>query len=231
MPFVPAMSTTQRIEVARAMASAFEHLPAQIDGEMFDLAELSSERIAQVECSALRFPKLELCAAEAEATANGVSRAAGASLPLPAVSPPRGAGRLDASGQGVFLASCGSLALWVNESDHLAVVARDADVRGAMDASFSALAAVEKALVEQGCAMASSRRLGFLGPCPSRVGTAMRVTMRVRLPILGAHSNGTALPLVCRDMGLLLSRSTGGVGGAEKCVDEISDAIVDEVDA
>ena len=55
--------------------------------------------------------------------------------------------------------------------------------------------------IQQNRSYAQHRRLGYLSTCPSKVGTAMRVTARLKLPGLGKHSADRALSLICRDLG------------------------------
>jgi len=93
--------------------------------------------------------------------------------------------------RGVFATGDGRFSAWINEEDHLMLIARSAtgDIREAFRCLASADGSVRKHLEQQGHPVAQSPRLGFLTTCPSNVGTALTAEVTVRLPSLSKHQD------------------------------------------
>merc|ERR1712032_32079 len=97
-----------------------------------------------------------------------------------------GTGRNWPDGRGVFISHSRRLAAWVNEEDHLClwVLQPNSNLKAAFHLFRSFEAAVRTAIQQEGYDFVSTPRLGFLTSCPSNIGTALRVEVRVWLPLL-----------------------------------------------
>lgn len=100
-----------------------------------------------------------------------------------------GVGRHWPDARGVFVNTSRSFSVWVNEEEHLrAIAVRKLDaIQEAFLEMAEALDNIAVSLRRHGdCSdgFAHSSRLGFLTSCPSNLGTAMRVSVILRLPLL-----------------------------------------------
>ncbi len=84
-------------------------------------------------------------------------------------------------GRGLFLAGDGVLSAWVNEEDHLRIIALRPG--GDVARTFEDLRCFAADLEER-ISFAYDERLGYLTSCPSNLGTAMRASVLIRLPRL-----------------------------------------------
>jgi len=81
-------------------------------------------------------------------------------------------------GRGVYsdAGGKGGLLVWVNEEDHLRLMAleRGCDIKSAFCRFVRAVNAIEAALRSAGHGFAKSEWLGYLLTCPSNIGTGLR---------------------------------------------------------
>jgi creatine kinase len=92
------------------------------------------------------------------------------------------------------------LHMWCNEEDHLRFFARQhgpVDIKELYANVASAVQAMKKGAEAAGYGFSCTDRLGFLTACPSHVGSAMRIALSLRVPLLAA---ATDLPAVCRQL-------------------------------
>ncbi len=93
------------------------------------------------------------------------------------------------SARGVFFNNSHHVSCWVNEEDHCNIAALEdgANIKGAFE-KFAKLSAKFKELVEAaGHSIMHHKALGFLSTCPVNIGTALRVSVKIKLPKLIAH--------------------------------------------
>ena len=200
-PFVPAMGVEDFAEVERVLLLALRSLQHdELHGSYTPLAALDEATLASLKADGLYAEAVDPPYHAAATSRDGL-------LPV------------HRAASGVFRAANGQLAAWVNASDHLQVVGaqRNGSARTVFEAVHSCLAFVEKVLLEQGKTYALHRRLGYVGACPSLVGTSMRVHVRVALPALTA-TGSASLGEVAAEYGLralpLPAAAGGGGGGA-----------------
>eukprot|EP01047_Picozoa_sp_COSAG01_P077723 COSAG01_NODE_14100_length_1495_cov_111.743553_2_plen_342_part_01 len=114
--------------------------------------------------------------------------------------------------RGVFSDSRGqgSLLVWVNEEDHLRIMAleRGCDIRAAFARFVSAVDGVEAALRKKGHGYSWTDHLGYLLTCPSNVGTGLRVSVQTALPGVSSMEGFKA---ACHALGLQ-PKPAGGRG-------------------
>jgi creatine kinase len=95
-----------------------------------------------------------------------------------------GAARDWPDGRGVFVNEARSLLVWVNEEDHVRVIAarRGPNLAAAFESATRAVAALDAALIGEERAFALHARLGYVASCPSNLGTGLRAAAVVELP-------------------------------------------------
>eukprot|EP00927_Polykrikos_kofoidii_P081839 TRINITY_DN7969_c0_g1_i1.p1 TRINITY_DN7969_c0_g1~~TRINITY_DN7969_c0_g1_i1.p1 ORF type:complete len:1856 (+),score=363.73 TRINITY_DN7969_c0_g1_i1:393-5570(+) len=121
-----------------------------------------------------------------------------------------GIGRHWPEARGVFSNAKGDLSAWINEEDHLRLILKVNNGEVNLAKAFSIMRAAEDsiraAVQAEGYDWARSRQYGYLTSCPSNVGTAMRVAVKVVLPLLGEHSD---FRKVCKRLQLQARRFDG----------------------
>ncbi|XP_066957151.1 arginine kinase 1-like, partial [Macrobrachium rosenbergii] len=94
-----------------------------------------------------------------------------------------GASRFWPEGRGIFLNENSTLVVWVNEEDHLRIISMQEG--GNMGEVYDRFVRAVTALGEK-LPFSSSGHLGFLSFCPTNLGTAIRASVHIRLPLLGS---------------------------------------------
>jgi len=133
-----------------------------------------------------------------------------------------GLGRQWPDARGVYTSEMQSFYAWINEEDHLRFFARHgrgqhSDVDKAVDIKAlwqrvcGAMKAVKKAAEENGYGYSQDKRLGFLTSCPSRLGTALRVSVYLNIPYLATSVD---LPSLCRSLMLQCGQEVGSERGS-----------------
>ena len=99
--------------------------------------------------------------------------------------------------RGIFLSKKNNFMVWLNEEDHLRIIALETggNIKKAFETFLIALNSIEKEVD-----FAYDRRLGYLSSCPSNLGTGMRASILIYLPELG--KNKKKLNKICHQMGL-----------------------------
>jgi arginine kinase len=71
--------------------------------------------------------------------------------------------------------------VWVNEEDQLRIISMQpgADIHAVFDRLCRAAAAIEEV-----CSFAHDEHLGYITSCPTNLGTAMRGSVHIQLPLL-----------------------------------------------
>lgn len=201
MRMLPACSADGRREVERLVATALSKLPPDLEGNYFPLAGSStchsgkpSGMCADAE-NKLREGQLLF-----EKPDSPVLIASGFSRDWP-------------DARGIYVDESGSTCLWINETDHLrmTVVKEGANVKGAFGRIRHLHDRLQELLQVEGHEYAQSSRLGYLGCCPSRLGTCLDVSVTLRLPCLGQHPN---FRRICRQLRLRPRMAVGPKIGA-----------------
>ena len=87
------------------------------------------------------------------------------------------------SGRGIFHNADKTFLVWVNEEDQLRIISMQpgADIGAVFDRLSRAAAAIEKI-----AKFAHNDHLGYITSCPTNLGTALRASVHIKLPKLGA---------------------------------------------
>ncbi len=106
-------------------------------------------------------------------------------------------------GRGIHISGDRRFLVWVNEEDHLRIIAMEegGDIRGVFRRLVSGALYLEERLD-----VAFDERLGYLASCPTNLGTSMRASVHIRLPNL---SKTETLPRICEELRLSV-RGTDG---------------------
>lgn len=212
--FPPAIKRDERRQAERSIVAALLELEGDRGGEYFPLSGsdsyapkpggLSAAEEEELACAKLLFVHPD----STTALCSGV-------------------GRDWPDGRGVFVSKSKRFSVWVNEEEHLRAVGLRADdgVQAAFKEVLDALEHVEHSLRlrQPGGAVsagfARSERLGFLTSCPSNLGTAMRVGVIARLPLL---TDKEGLLKWCMSRGLTVRSAIDEAGAQLKGVLEVS---------
>ena len=194
-PFACHMSETHRLAVEKQVEEAVAGLPPDISGEYIRFSGLTPEAYESLLARKLVFPK-----------GDRFQEAAGMNRHFPL-------------GRGVFLSSDKSFRLWVNEEDHLRVMAikTDADIAKVYRWLTRGLVSLEKSL-----SFSYDPVLGCLNSCPTNVGTGMRAGAHIHLPKLGKEQN--ILEALARSHHLQIRGTRGEKTAVEDAIFDISNA-------
>jgi creatine kinase len=187
--FPPAMTLDERREVERISVRALEELSGSLQGEYFPLSGSQSHKKKVGGMDAKDVEVLRKAALLFEAPDSTLRLCTGA-------------GRHWPEGRGVFVNSSQSFAAWVNEQEHLRLVAMENgdQLLKAFKELLRAMDILAAAISREGPASSSSEafswsnRLGFLTSNPANLGTAMHISVMVKLPLLGSLENENMKP-------------------------------------
>ena len=87
-------------------------------------------------------------------------------------------------GRGIFHNNEKTFLTWVNEEDQLRIISmqKGADIGAVFTRLSNAATAVEKV-----AKFAHDEHLGYITSCPTNLGTALRASVHIKLPLLGAQ--------------------------------------------
>jgi creatine kinase len=178
IPMSPACSLEERREVERAAALAL----SQLQGEYFPLRGSNSYA-----------PRPGGLSIDDEERLDGEHLLFGE--PDSQVLLSSGFGREWPDARGVFVGEDRRFVAWVNESDHLRIQAMQegADLKGVFERLCSAIGTVEDSLKASGYEFSHSDPLGFLGTCPSNLGTCLAASAIIRVPLLSSRPEFRAI--------------------------------------
>ncbi|WP_020588172.1 phosphagen kinase [Desulfobacter curvatus] len=194
-PFSCNMNKDQRLALEETVKKAFKILPEILSGTYTAFTDLDEQQFNALLEKGLAFPK-----GDRFMDAAGINR----DYPL---------------GRGIFTSRDKVIRVWVNEEDHLRIIAQSPG--GDIADVFNRLIEMIKAL-EAKLDFAFNQKKGFLTACPTNIGTAMRAGVHIHLGKL--EQNLSLLETIARDHHLQI-RGTGGEKTAiEKSVFDISNA-------
>jgi creatine kinase len=171
-------SKNERREVERILAKSLLGLSGDLKGDYYPLAYSQSY---------IPKPGGMTMAQEAKMREEGVLF----QEPTSTLMMTSGMGRHWPDGRGIFANDEKSFAVWANEEDHMKIVAMqmDSDIREVFERFASAATAVEKAIKKEGYAFTHSEHLGYILACPSNLGTGMRASVTLKIPLVSARED------------------------------------------
>ena len=162
---LPAGSSKEdRLAVEEVLKEAFGMLPENLQGTYYPLGELTSEQEDELQAGGFLFQK------------PGPMQLLGAA----------GAGRDWPSGRGIFHNPEKTVLCWCNEEDQCRIIAMEngGDVKGVFTRFCQLSNAIKEASEKAGKTLMEHPNYGFLGTCPSNLGTGLRASVMIVLPRL-----------------------------------------------
>jgi len=118
-----------------------------------------------------------------------------------------GLGRSWPEARGLFLAEKQQMVSWLNEEDHMHLMAIQpgGDLQAAFGRFVRTMQGLEELLAKQGKSFCHTEHLGYITTCPSNLGTALRVSVMLNIPLFSRHVN---FKKVCRRLNVHLRKGT-----------------------
>jgi protein-arginine kinase len=193
---LPAGSSKEdRLAVEEVLKTAFSNLPDNLKGTYYPLGELTSEQEDELQAGGFLFQK------------PGPMQLLGAA----------GAGRNWPEGRGIFHNPDKTVLCWCNEEDQCRIIAMEngGDVKGVFTRFCQLSNAIKAAAESTGRTLMEHPNYGFLGTCPSNLGTGLRGSVMIVLPELNKDPH--KLEEICAGFDLQPRGSSGehsaAVGG------------------
>eukprot|EP00922_Rhytidocystis_sp_ex-Travisia-forbesii_P005199 GHVS01007591.1.p1 GENE.GHVS01007591.1~~GHVS01007591.1.p1 ORF type:complete len:422 (+),score=72.08 GHVS01007591.1:31-1296(+) len=127
-----------------------------------------------------------------------------------------GMGRDWPDARAVFFSKDKKFIVWVNEEDHLRLIslADGGDLKDVFQRFSRGVTEMEKVMKESGHEFMHSEHLGYILTCPSNLGTGLRASVMIKIPLLSAHPKFQAIfkPLRLQRRGTLGVDSTSTDG-------------------
>lgn len=186
--FPPAVSADKRTTLAEKVVDALKSLSGDISGTYYPLAGMDEETRQQLVNDHFLFKQ-----------GDRFLEAAGVNREWP-------------EGRGIYHSADKHFLVWVNEEDSLRIISmqKGADILAVFDRLSRAVEALEKKIE-----FAYDDHLGYLSSCPTNLGTALRASFHVALPLLSQQPDFkdlcTSLGLQARGVHGEHSDSEGGV--------------------
>jgi len=164
----PGTSRGERREVERLLSKALSNLSGDLNGKYYPLSKMTTEEEQQLIDDHFLFQK-----------------PGGGTLLTNA-----GAARDWPDGRGIFHNNEKSFLVWVNEEDHMRVIAMQngGNVQEVFDRWSRGVADVENVVKKEGREYMYDDHLGFVCTCPSNLGTGLRASVMIKLPELAKQS-------------------------------------------
>lgn len=191
----PGTTRAERLEVENLISTALSSLTEELQGKYYPLSGMTKDEEDQLQKDHFLFQK-----------PGGGTLLTGAS-----------AARDWPSGRGIFHNDQKTFLVWCNEEDHMRVISMQdgGDIVSVFARWVKGVTAVEASIKANGYAFMHNDHHGFIGTCPSNLGTGLRASMFVKLEKLGADPH--ALEAICAPFGLQPRGSAGehsaAVGG------------------
>jgi creatine kinase len=193
---LPAGSTKEdRQAVEKVLKTAFSVLPENLQGTYFPLGDLTGAQEDELQAGGFLFQK------------PGPMQLLGAA----------GAGRDWPSGRGIFHNPAKTVLCWCNEEDQCRIIAMEngGDVKGVFTRFCQLSNAIKAAAEGTGTKLMEHPNYGFLGTCPSNLGTGLRGSVMIVLENLNKDPH--KLEEICASFDLQPRGSAGehsaAVGG------------------
>ncbi|EEQ99989.1 Creatine kinase M-type, putative [Perkinsus marinus ATCC 50983] len=127
-----------------------------------------------------------------------------------------GMGRHWPDARGIFHNDEKNFLVWVNEEDHMRIISMEkgADIKRIFKRFCIAVNCVQNVLKSEGYDFMHNDHLGFILTCPSNLGTGLRASAMMKLPLLSARPD---FKEICKRLGLQARGDSGvdsvSVGG------------------
>ena len=190
------LSQADRLGVEKVLTQAFAMFTGELKGTYYSLGGMSKEQEDTLQSNGFLFQK------------PGPAQLLGAA----------GAARHWPEGRGIFHNDTKTALAWANEEDHCRIISmqKGGNVQEVFARFCQISDTIKAAAKKNGADLMYSDRLGFLGTCPSNLGTGLRASVMIKIPLLnkaGPHK----LEEICSQFDLQPRGSSGehseAVGG------------------
>ena len=156
----------ERTGVEKVLRQAFAGLSGELDGKYHPLYEMTEEQKTSLREDGFLFQR---------PNETGLVKA--------------GAARNWPQGRGIYYNDTNTALCWCNEEDHCRIISmEDGGNVKSVFARFCQLSdALESSAKANGTKLMFSDRLGFVGSCPTNLGTGLRASVMIRLPEFSKH--------------------------------------------
>merc|ERR1719201_908321 len=200
----PCIKKSERREVERLMAKALLGLDGELKGDYYPLAHSNSYvpkpgGMSQEEENQMR--EEHFLFQEPDSTLLLAS----------------GMGRHWPDARGIFANDKKNFLLWTNEEDHTRIISMQmgANIKEVFERFVLAVNTVEDVVKKEGYSFMHSDHLGYILVCPSNLGTGLRASIMVKIPLLSARPDFrdicSGLRLQARGSAGVDSSSSGGI--------------------
>ncbi|MEA3370613.1 MAG: phosphagen kinase [Campylobacterota bacterium] len=162
IPLGPAISKTQRDTIEKDVSKILTAFEGSLGGKYYPLNNLSENERASLITDHFLFK-----------AGDRFLEAAGLNRDWP-------------SGRGIFHNNEKTFLVWINEEDELRIISmqQGGDIKEVFTRLTNAIAQIQKEIE-----FAYNEHLGYITSCPTNLGTAMRASVHIKLPNLGAKMN------------------------------------------
>ncbi|EER07099.1 Creatine kinase B-type, putative, partial [Perkinsus marinus ATCC 50983] len=128
-----------------------------------------------------------------------------------------GMGRHWPDARGIFANDQKNFLVWVNEEDHMRIISmqKGADIKTVFTRFCDAVNKVQEVVKQEGYDFMHNDHLGYVLTCPSNLGTGLRASVMVKVPLLSARPDfkdiSKSLHLQARGGAGVDSASVGGI--------------------
>jgi len=178
---------TERLGVENVLKQAFTMFDGELKGKYYPLGSLTKEEEDFLQSNGFLFQK-----------------------PGPAqLLAVAGAARSWPDNRGIFHNDSRTALAWCNEEDHCRIISMQngGDVWSVFARFCKISDTIQEAAKANGADLMYSDKLGFLGTCPSNLGTGLRASVMIRLPEL--NKDPVALEKICDEFDLQPRGSSG----------------------
>merc|ERR1719446_363355 len=163
-PLPPGSTRESAAAVEATLKATFEKLDGDLKGTYYPLGGMDKATEADLQSQGFLFQKPK--------TTNLLTNA--------------GAARFWPDSRGIFHNDSKTALAWCNEEDHCRIISMstDGDVKSVFARFCSISNAIKESVESDGGKFMFSDKLGFLGTCPSNLGTGLRASVMVKLPEL-----------------------------------------------
>ncbi|OII75891.1 ATP:guanido C-terminal catalytic domain-containing protein [Cryptosporidium andersoni] len=166
LPFSPATNRYQRRQVEKIVSSALESLTGDLAGKYYPLSSLTEEETQRLIDDHLLFQKPE----------SPLLLTAGMARDWP-------------DARGIFHNEKKDFLVWINEEDHIRIISMQngSDIHAVFSRFSRAVSEIEASMLINGYKFAFDKHFGYLATCPSNLGTGLRASALVKIPLLEKH--------------------------------------------
>ncbi|EEA08428.1 ATP:guanido phosphotransferase, C-terminal catalytic domain-containing protein [Cryptosporidium muris RN66] len=166
LPFSPATNRYQRRQVENIVSSALKSLTGDLAGKYYPLSSLTEEETQRLIDDHLLFQKPE----------SPLLLTAGMARDWP-------------DARGIFHNEKKDFLVWINEEDHIRIISMQngSDIHAVFSRFSKAVSEIETSMLINGHKFAFDKHFGYLATCPSNLGTGLRASALVKIPLLEKH--------------------------------------------